>query len=79
MSWRIDLEFIEPGKNTDGYWKSEDMILHVIFFLKRREEILRKLYQYLNNCIQTVSDYLPLIKVLTILLYQKKMLSLHPK
>ena len=28
----VDLEFIAPGKNADGYWKSADMVAQVCFF-----------------------------------------------
>lgn len=55
MSWRIDLKFIEPGKNTDGYWKSEDMILHVFFFFEKKRRNIKKvipIFEQLHpNCI----------------------------
>jgi len=27
----VDLEFISPGKNSDGYWQNDHMLLHVAF------------------------------------------------
>jgi len=33
----VSLKFLAPGKNADGYWTSDDMVLHVSCFVERQD------------------------------------------